>query len=154
MGLQSGIRKKPIPDPGSRGQKGTGSRIRIRNTVRSSHLFFCRSLKYGYFSWRDSGSWGHGSRGRCSCIPTRQTSSPHSLIHKQSWNSPLACTSVGLSMPGFNLFSLPANKCCGFFGRFVHIRVVRMWPTYTENGYGSSWIQAFFSKLKILRKLQ
>jgi hypothetical protein len=28
-----GIRKKPIPDPGSRGQKGTGSRIRIRNTV-------------------------------------------------------------------------------------------------------------------------
>jgi hypothetical protein len=30
--LRSGIRKKPIPDPGSRGQKGTGSRIRIRNT--------------------------------------------------------------------------------------------------------------------------
>ncbi len=30
----SGIRKKPIPDPGSRGQKGTGSQIRIRNTAR------------------------------------------------------------------------------------------------------------------------
>ncbi len=29
----SGIRKKPIPDPGSRGQNGTGSRIRIRNTA-------------------------------------------------------------------------------------------------------------------------
>jgi hypothetical protein len=29
---ESGIRKKPIPDPGSRGQKGNGSRIRIRNT--------------------------------------------------------------------------------------------------------------------------
>jgi hypothetical protein len=29
---RSGIRKEPIPDPGSRGQKGTGSRIRIRNT--------------------------------------------------------------------------------------------------------------------------
>jgi hypothetical protein len=28
----SGIRKKPIPDPGSGGQKGTGSQIRIRNT--------------------------------------------------------------------------------------------------------------------------
>jgi hypothetical protein len=28
----SEIRKKPIPDPGCRGQKGTGSRIRIRNT--------------------------------------------------------------------------------------------------------------------------
>ena len=27
-----GIRNKPIPDPGSRGQKGTVSRIRIRNT--------------------------------------------------------------------------------------------------------------------------
>jgi hypothetical protein len=27
-----GSGKKPIPDPGSRGQKGTGSRIRIRNT--------------------------------------------------------------------------------------------------------------------------
>jgi hypothetical protein len=33
MDLGSGIRKKPIPDPGSRGQKGTGSRIRIRNTA-------------------------------------------------------------------------------------------------------------------------
>jgi hypothetical protein len=32
MGLGAGIRKKPIPDPGSRGQKGTGSCIRIRNT--------------------------------------------------------------------------------------------------------------------------
>jgi hypothetical protein len=32
MDLGSGIRKKPILDPGSRGQKGTGSRIRIRNT--------------------------------------------------------------------------------------------------------------------------
>ncbi len=30
---RSGIRQKPIPDPGSRGQKGTGSRIRIRNTA-------------------------------------------------------------------------------------------------------------------------
>ncbi len=27
MGLESGIRKKPIPDPGSRGQKGPGSLI-------------------------------------------------------------------------------------------------------------------------------
>jgi hypothetical protein len=27
IGLGSGIRKKPIPDPGSRGQKGTRSRI-------------------------------------------------------------------------------------------------------------------------------
>ncbi len=32
MGLGSRIGKKPIPDPGSRGKKGTGSRIRIRNT--------------------------------------------------------------------------------------------------------------------------
>jgi hypothetical protein len=38
MGLGSGIRKKPIPDPGSRGQKGTVSRIRIRNTAGYSAL--------------------------------------------------------------------------------------------------------------------
>jgi hypothetical protein len=30
---RSGIRKKPILDAGSRGQKGTGSRIGIRNTA-------------------------------------------------------------------------------------------------------------------------
>jgi hypothetical protein len=34
----SAIRKKPIPDPGSRGQKGTGSRIRIRNTDRRPRI--------------------------------------------------------------------------------------------------------------------
>ncbi len=40
------IREKPIPDPGSRGQKGTGSRIRIRNTG-SIIIVFCASLTYG-----------------------------------------------------------------------------------------------------------
>ncbi len=39
MGLVSGIRKKPIPDPGSRGKKGTGSRIRIRNTEKYPFCF-------------------------------------------------------------------------------------------------------------------
>ena len=29
---RSGIQRKPISDSGSRGQEGTGSRIRIRNT--------------------------------------------------------------------------------------------------------------------------
>jgi hypothetical protein len=29
----------PIPDPGSRGQKGTGSRIRVRNTAYSTRTF-------------------------------------------------------------------------------------------------------------------
>ena len=42
MGLGSGIRIKPIPDPGSRGQKGTGSRIRIRNIGRL--LFFTTAV--------------------------------------------------------------------------------------------------------------
>jgi hypothetical protein len=32
----SEIRKKPIPDPGSRGQKGTGFQIRISNTGKNS----------------------------------------------------------------------------------------------------------------------
>jgi hypothetical protein len=31
----SEIQEKPFPDPGSRGQKGTGSRILIRNTDRN-----------------------------------------------------------------------------------------------------------------------
>jgi hypothetical protein len=35
--MRSGIRKKPIPDPGSIGQKCTGSRIRIRNTGPKAH---------------------------------------------------------------------------------------------------------------------
>ncbi len=41
-----GIRKKPIPDPGSRGQKGTGSRIRILNTVEN----YCQWLLFLIFS--------------------------------------------------------------------------------------------------------
>ncbi len=39
LGLGYGIRKKPIPDPWSRGQKGTGSRIRIRNTGSNKRIF-------------------------------------------------------------------------------------------------------------------
>jgi hypothetical protein len=37
---RSGIRKKPIPNPGSRGQKGTGSRIRVRNIGFLHHKVF------------------------------------------------------------------------------------------------------------------
>ncbi len=42
---RSGIRKKPIPDPGSRGQKGTGSRIRIRNTGFKANLRYPQPQK-------------------------------------------------------------------------------------------------------------
>jgi hypothetical protein len=50
MGLGSGIRKKPIPDPGSRGQKGTGSRVRIRNTVFNRlYRLEIHSLMVGFF---------------------------------------------------------------------------------------------------------
>ena len=44
-GPRSGIRKKPIPDPGSRGQKGTGSRILLKTLVKTncSHTFFLES---------------------------------------------------------------------------------------------------------------
>ncbi len=54
--LGSGKNLFRIPDPGSRGQKGTGSRIRIRNTGfynKKFHFeFFCLrwSLKNTYFS--------------------------------------------------------------------------------------------------------
>jgi len=49
MGLDpgSGIWKKPIPDPGgSRGQKGSGSRIRIRNTVLQHAQYVCPISTY------------------------------------------------------------------------------------------------------------
>jgi hypothetical protein len=39
---RSGIRKKHIPDPGSRGQKGPESRIRIRNTDCQARLLGSR----------------------------------------------------------------------------------------------------------------
>ncbi len=48
----SGIRKKPIPDPGSRGQKGTGSRI--RNTAVSYGK--CHELTYRLLCPVGSGS--------------------------------------------------------------------------------------------------
>jgi hypothetical protein len=40
----------PIPDPCSRGQKGTGSRIRIRNTARNAVVSRqrCETLKFSY----------------------------------------------------------------------------------------------------------
>ncbi len=41
--LRSRVRKKPIPDPGSRGQKGTGSRIPDHNTV------------FIWYVWQDDG---------------------------------------------------------------------------------------------------
>jgi hypothetical protein len=43
----SGIRKKLIPDPGSRGQKGTGSQIRIRNPALhvTAHLGECAEVR-------------------------------------------------------------------------------------------------------------
>jgi hypothetical protein len=44
----SGIRKKPIPDPGSGGQKGTGSRIRIRNTEYMYTYVRSRAVTEGY----------------------------------------------------------------------------------------------------------
>jgi len=46
----SGIQKKPIPDPGSRGPKGTGSRIRIRNTDLNETKSSI-SRKYMYSAW-------------------------------------------------------------------------------------------------------
>ncbi len=44
---RSVIRKKPIPDPGSRGQKGTGSRIRIRNKIRDPEKTYSGSRIQG-----------------------------------------------------------------------------------------------------------
>ena len=51
MGLGSGIRNKPIPDPdpGSMGQKGTGSRI--RNTAKNL------ASKFAFFSFTSYGQY-------------------------------------------------------------------------------------------------
>ncbi len=43
----SGCWLSPIPDPGSRGLKGTQSRIRIRNTVYRSCFPLCRQQWFG-----------------------------------------------------------------------------------------------------------
>ncbi len=61
--LRSGIREKPIPDPGSRGQKGTGSRIRIRNSA-SNHRSFVylhidRLAMHNGFPWIEYGTLLH-----------------------------------------------------------------------------------------------
>jgi hypothetical protein len=58
----SEIRKKPIPDPGSWGQKGTGSRIRIHNTAGMfipdpvSGIFFHPQTESGYRGQKGTGS--------------------------------------------------------------------------------------------------
>jgi hypothetical protein len=59
----SGIRKKPIPDPGSRGQKGTGSRIRIRNTGGQYIEIFWKkySLAFERIRQSDADPTGSGS---------------------------------------------------------------------------------------------
>jgi hypothetical protein len=57
----SGTRKKPIPDPGSgsRGQKCTGSRIRIRNTAitNSSLIYYFRLLATYHFESPGTKYW-------------------------------------------------------------------------------------------------
>jgi hypothetical protein len=61
MGLGSGIRKRHIPDPESRGQKGTGSRIRIRNTAEMySHNAEKRNLRCGYLRTTEYGRFRAG----------------------------------------------------------------------------------------------
>ncbi len=73
---RSGIRKKPIPDPGSRGQKGTESRIRICNTA-SYRIFIYRIL--GLFAGNLSGRYELTLPGLPAFLPNT-LSSPRSLI--------------------------------------------------------------------------
>jgi hypothetical protein len=77
MDLGSGIRKKPIPDPGSRGQKGTGSRIRIRNT--GSRIEYRKNKKVldeGIANFSDGclrhslAGWGEGVGRGCDACPS------------------------------------------------------------------------------------
>jgi hypothetical protein len=57
----------PIPDPGSRGQKGTGSRIRIRNTVKMHKYKKMRKLtntKISVVLREPNPDWEYGSGSR------------------------------------------------------------------------------------------
>jgi hypothetical protein len=77
MGLGSGIRDPGsgqnlfwIPDPGSRGQKGTGSRI--RNTSFGSNRKFCLFVsRTPYLGNNWPGVGGVGGRGR-GCVKSRK----------------------------------------------------------------------------------
>ncbi len=82
------LRKKPIPDPGSRGNKGTGSRIRIRNTA-----FYTR--QGGRLS---GGSWKHF---------IRQSKIEPELRHPPS--KPRPCKEVAKH------FEVLKPKVCGVF---------------------------------------
>ncbi len=58
MGLGSGIRKKPIPDPWSRGHKGTGSRSATLHWCGSGSCFSLWCGSGSYLSlWFGSGSY-------------------------------------------------------------------------------------------------
>jgi hypothetical protein len=59
-----------IPDPGSRGKKGTGSRIRIRNTVRINNALFDIS-DYGFMSGGGTELSSSGSDGDNKAEPWR-----------------------------------------------------------------------------------
>ncbi len=119
-GSRSGIRKKPNPDPGSMGQKGSGSRIRILNTaifgfkipvlgfsIVVGNCWSCFSPLWPSFAksfhWRESTFFkkysGHSSclQYRISCMLTVQ---PHlhayrtvqHLLHAYCTASPAPCT--------------------------------------------------------------
>jgi hypothetical protein len=64
MSLGSGIRNKPIPDPGSRGPKDPYPGSRIRNTARYVPVRFCEfTLFVPPFSFV-----GTGVRNSTSCL--------------------------------------------------------------------------------------
>jgi hypothetical protein len=83
---RSGIRKKPLPDPrsGSRGQKGTGSRIRNTAIFKDPYNVFSKKLLSNIWVWDPgseirnpekiySGSWIQGSKCTGSPIWIRKT---------------------------------------------------------------------------------
>jgi hypothetical protein len=66
-----GIWEKSIPDPGSKGQKGTGSRIRIRNTGKKLRISDQQKLLNTRTVWqllRYSGVNLFGTRYECECF--------------------------------------------------------------------------------------
>jgi hypothetical protein len=122
-----GIRNQHIPDPGSRGQKGTGSRIRIRNTGRlfffttAVHSLTVDKVIHSLFSAPED---GRREQPRLLCSNTR----PHSRRHRcdffsgprkelgkgggvESSGYQCCVLSVGTSVPQL---SLVCEVSCGF----------------------------------------
>jgi hypothetical protein len=137
MGLGSGIRDPGsgknlfrIPDLGSRGQKGTGSRIRIRNTASNVLIRIMLKILMCRRAARGPATSSSGSRCRArssrasSAAPPRSTTSP-----SPGSDSTPASPSLSARSPGQNkLRFLHNEKSITYPGKFPVLRIRDVYP--------------------------